>query len=85
MTDVSLVPEESLKKYATLLDRAKELEISKKSQEDFMSFVKVAWPEFINGRHHKIMAEKLSITCLVDGQKSKAQNNADDSHSRTGI
>ncbi len=60
MTDVSLVPEESLKKYATLLDRAKELEISKKSQEDFMSFVKAAWPEFINGRHHKIMAEKFN-------------------------
>jgi|TARA_R100000900_G_scaffold34060_2_gene27675 predicted phage terminase large subunit-like protein len=60
MTDVSLVPEDSLKKYATLLDRAKELEISQKSQEDFMSFVKAAWPEFINGRHHKIMAEKFN-------------------------
>ena len=60
MTDVSLVPEDSLKKYATLLDRAKELEISQKSQEDFMTFVKAAWPEFINGRHHKIMAEKFN-------------------------
>ena len=27
---------------------------------DFMSFVKYVWPDFIEGSHHKIMAEKFN-------------------------
>ena len=30
------------------------------TQSDFMKFVKVVWPEFIEGNHHKIYAEKLN-------------------------
>ena len=60
MNDVPQVPEESLKKFARLLDRAKEIESTEKAQNDFMSFVELAWPEFINGRHHEIMAEKFN-------------------------
>ena len=30
------------------------------AQGDFMKFVKVVWPEFIEGSHHKIYAEKLN-------------------------
>ena len=29
-------------------------------QADFLKFVKVVWPEFIEGKHHKIYAEKLN-------------------------
>ena len=31
-----------------------------KIKEDFMAFVKEMWPEFIEGRHHKIIAEKFN-------------------------
>jgi len=31
-----------------------------KAQKDFMTFVKAVWPEFIEGNHHKIYAEKLN-------------------------
>jgi hypothetical protein len=58
--DLLNVPEEHLKKFATLLDRAREIELSEKSREDFMVFCKLVWPEFINGRHHRIMAEKFN-------------------------
>ena len=37
-------------------------EIAKKQEDaqgDFMKFVKTVWPEFIEGKHHKIYAEKL--------------------------
>ena len=31
-----------------------------KSQNDFMTFVKRVWPEFIEGSHHKKIAEKFN-------------------------
>ena len=58
--DIQFVPEEQLKKYAHLLDRAKEITQAEASQQDFMEYCKTVWPEFINGRHHKIMAEKFN-------------------------
>ena len=58
--DVQLVPEEQLKKYAHLLERAAEINQAEASQQDFMEYTKTVWPEFINGRHHKIMAEKFN-------------------------
>ena len=30
------------------------------SQKDFLKFVKTVWPEFVEGKHHKIYAEKLN-------------------------
>lgn len=35
------------------------LENQEKCQTDFLSFVRHCWPEFIPGRHHRIMAEKF--------------------------
>ena len=35
-------------------------ETREKQQGDFMQFVKKVWPEFIEGKHHKIYAEKLN-------------------------
>ena len=32
---------------------------SKKAQDSFMHFVKMVWPEFIDGYHHNIMAKKF--------------------------
>ena len=58
--DLELVPEDQLKKYANLLDRASALTQSEKAKEDFMTYTKMVWPEFINGRHHRIMAEKFN-------------------------
>ena len=58
--DVQLVPDEQLKKYAHLLDRAKEITQAEAAKNDFMEYCKTVWPEFINGRHHKIMAEKFN-------------------------
>ena len=36
------------------------VEKQEKTQGDFMKFVKTVWPEFIEGNHHKIYAEKLN-------------------------
>ena len=39
--------------------QAMELERSKTAQGRFLSFVKKVWPAFIEGTHHRIIAEKL--------------------------
>jgi Uncharacterized protein conserved in bacteria len=39
--------------------RLAQLEKNEKSQKKFLHFVKSMWPEFISGRHHRIIADKL--------------------------
>ena len=36
------------------------LDKQEKAQNDFLSFVKTVWPDFIEGKHHQIYAEKLN-------------------------
>jgi len=39
--------------------RLAQLEKNEACQNNFLTFVRTVWPEFIAGRHHKIIAEKL--------------------------
>jgi hypothetical protein len=52
---VSLEEEYALK----LRLRLAKLERVEKAQANFLDFVKMVWPEFIAGKHHKIIAEKF--------------------------
>ena len=42
-----------------LILRKSLVEQQEKGQNNFLSFVKMVWPEFIQGHHHKVYAEKL--------------------------
>ena len=57
--DLQSLPEDQLRRFAQLLDRHTRLEKAEEAREHFMDFTTQMWPEFINGRHHKIMAEKF--------------------------
>ena len=46
--------------------RLAQLERVEKCQRSFLSFVKSMWPEFIVGKHHRIIAEKLER--IADGE-----------------
>ena len=50
------VKKEFMKTYLQFSEKKKEAEIRK----DFMKFVKHVWPDFIEGSHHKIVAEKFN-------------------------
>jgi len=43
-----------------LILKSKLEENREKTQGDFLTFVKTVWPEFVEGKHHKIYAEKLN-------------------------
>lgn len=51
--------EEAEEKILKLEYRLAQIERLESCQTDYLSFVRSMWPEFIAGRHHKIMAEKL--------------------------
>ena len=36
------------------------VEKQEKGQKDFLQFVKMVWPDFVQGHHHKVYAEKLN-------------------------
>ena len=51
--------EEAEEKILKLEYRLAQIERVEACQDNFLSFVRSMWPEFIAGRHHRIMAEKL--------------------------
>ena len=50
------VRKDFMKTYLQFQEKKKESKI----QSDFMAFVKHCWPDFIEGSHHKIVAEKFN-------------------------
>ena len=50
-------PEEIRLRAAEILEKAKTAKEVEAAQNTYMGFVKYVWPAFIEGRHHKIMAE----------------------------
>ena len=49
------VRKDFMKTYLQFQEKKKESKI----QNDFMAFVKHCWPDFVEGSHHKIVAENL--------------------------
>ena len=52
-----------------------------KIHSDFMSFVKHVWPEFIEGSHHKIVAEKFNQ--LAEGKLKRLIINMPPRHTKS--
>ena len=56
LANLHLLPPAQKAKILEDLDRRESMLEKKKAQDTFMGFVNKVWPEFIGGRHHKIMA-----------------------------
>ena len=57
--DISKLPSDVRKEYKKLQVMHAEKKIQNKPKDDFMSFVKAVWPEFIEGPHHRVIAKNL--------------------------
>jgi predicted phage terminase large subunit-like protein len=53
--------DEAEEKILKLEYRLAQIEQVESCQKDYLTFVRTMWPEFIAGKHHKIMAEKLEL------------------------
>jgi len=58
--DISKLPADVRKEFKTLQVMHAEKKIRNKAREDFMSFVKCVWPEFVEGAHHRHIAKKFN-------------------------
>jgi len=59
-TDISRLPADIRKTYKQLQVLHAEKQIQNKAKNDFLSFVKCMWPDFIEGSHHRHVAEKFN-------------------------
>ena len=67
--DISKLPADVRKTFKRLQVMHAEKKIQNKAKEDFLSFVKCMWPDFIEGSHHRHIAEKFNK--LATGEISR--------------
>ena len=53
------LPEEALKEILALTEAKKRLDLQEQAQNKFMPFAHHVYDNFIEGRHHRVIAEKL--------------------------
>jgi predicted phage terminase large subunit-like protein len=58
--DISKLPADVRKTYKRYQVMHAEKKIQNKAKSDFLSFVKCVWPDFIEGAHHRHVAEKFN-------------------------
>ena len=58
--DIKKLPSNIRSQYRRLQVMHAEKKIQRKAQHDFMSFTKAVWPEFIEGAHHRVIAQKFN-------------------------
>ena len=58
--DISKLPAEVRRELLQLQVMMAEKKIKNLAKDDFMSFVKAVWPEFIEGPHHRVIAKKFN-------------------------
>ncbi|MEK9943039.1 MAG: hypothetical protein VW771_11260, partial [Gammaproteobacteria bacterium] len=57
--NLQVVPDDALKEILALTEAKKRLDIQEKAQNFFMPFAHHVYENFIEGAHHRIIAEKL--------------------------
>ena len=58
--DISKLPADVRKQFLRLQVMHAEKKIQNKAKNDFLSFVKCVWPEFVEGSHHRHIADKFN-------------------------
>jgi len=58
--NISKLPADVRKEFLQYQVMHAEKKIQGKAKNDFMSFVKCVWPEFIEGAHHRVIAQKFN-------------------------
>ena len=79
--DISQLPSDVRKQYKQLQVMHAERKIQNKAKNDFLSFVKCVWPEFIEGAHHRHIAKKFND--LANGKISRLIVNMPPRHTKS--
>lgn len=60
LKDFDILSAQEQQEAVALLQRYKQIEKQDECQADFITFVKSQWPDFVQGRHHKIIGDKFN-------------------------
>ena len=60
LKDFDILSDDEKTEAVALLNKYEQLEKQDDCQHDFIKFVEHMWPEFVEGRHHKIIGEKFN-------------------------
>jgi len=58
--DISKLPADVRKQFLRLKVMHAEKQVQNRAKNDFMSFVKCVWPDFVEGSHHRHIADKFN-------------------------
>ena len=58
--DINKLPSDVKKEFLKLASKLTEKKIKTAAHDDFLTFTKHVWPEFIEGSHHKKISEKFN-------------------------
>ena len=75
------LPPAAQQRVGQLINELNKTKSKELSQKNFMAFVKYVWPTFINGRHHKIMADAFQD--VVEGKVKRLIINMPPRHTKS--
>jgi hypothetical protein len=79
--DISKLPSDVRRQFLQLKVMHAEKQIQNKAQNDFLSFVKCVWPEFVEGSHHRHIADKFNK--LASGEINRLIINMPPRHTKS--
>lgn len=78
---VNALPQDRQAEIYKLLDQLEASTASERARTDFMAFVRKIWPDFIEGAHHKIMADTFNR--IADGSLKRVIINMAPRHTKS--
>jgi predicted phage terminase large subunit-like protein len=79
--NLQALPEEALKEILALTEAKKNLDLREKAHENFMPFVHHVYENFIEGKHHRVIAKKLEA--VARGELKRLIINMPPRHSKS--
>ena len=79
--ETDYLTDDEMTKLGEIVARLTDLEKREVYQKNFLDFVKHVWPSFIEGKHHKIYAEKLQN--VADGKSTRLIVNMPPRHTKS--
>ena len=80
---MKLATPDEKRRISKMLEELRRRELREKAQNDFMAFVEYIWPDFINGAHHKRMANIFES--VANGERKRVIINLAPRHSKSEL
>ncbi len=66
LVNLSHLKESEIKEMLQLQERLNLIDAQEKSRDSFMEYIRFIWPNFIEGDHHRVVADKLTAVAKGD-------------------